>query len=72
MALTCKRACPLQGHLLQSQGRPQATYPCVQEASLQARRRISVVREAGAAPCHTISPAYPEGRYLSNVLLCVH
>lgn len=45
---------------------------CVQEAAQQAKRRISVVREAGAALCHPIIPAYPEGRYLTNVLLCVH
>ena len=45
---------------------------CMQEAAQQAKRRISVVREAGAAPCHPIIPAYPEGRYLTNVLVCVH
>jgi len=30
-----------------------------------------VLREAGASPDHTLSPAYPEGKYFTNVLLHV-
>ena len=44
----------------------------VQKAAQQARRHLSVLREAGTAPCHPINVAYPEGRYLTNVLVCVH
>eukprot|EP00891_Asterochloris_glomerata_P001710 jgi/Astpho2/1710/e_gw1.00032.69.1_t len=32
---------------------------------------ITIVRMAGAAPDHTLDPAYPEGAYLTNVLLRV-
>ena len=43
----------------------------VQDAAQQAKRYISVVRHAGAAPDHTLNPGYPEGKYLSNILLSV-
>jgi 23S rRNA G2069 N7-methylase RlmK/C1962 C5-methylase RlmI len=33
--------------------------------------QISVVRDAGAAADHPLDPAYPEGLYLSNVLVSV-
>jgi 23S rRNA G2069 N7-methylase RlmK/C1962 C5-methylase RlmI len=45
--------------------------PTLQQAARDAGRRVTVLREAGAAPDHTIDPAYPEGRYLTNVLLRV-
>ncbi|CAI5494269.1 unnamed protein product, partial [Closterium sp. Naga37s-1] len=37
-----------------------------------AGRQVTVVREAGAAPCHPIDPACPEGTYLTNLLAFVH
>ena len=43
----------------------------VQAAARDAGRRITVLRVAGAAPDHTLDPAYPEGHYLTNVLLRV-
>lgn len=43
----------------------------LQAAARDAGRRITVLREAGAAPDHTLDPAYPEGHYLTNVLLRV-
>jgi len=42
-----------------------------QAAASAARRRITVLREAGASPDHALNPAYPEGKYLTNVLLHV-
>lgn len=36
-----------------------------------AGRKITVVREAGAACDHPIDPAYLEGAYLTNILLRV-
>ena len=30
-----------------------------------------MLREAGPGPDHTLDPAYPEGKYLSNVMLRV-
>lgn len=46
--------------------------PMLVDAAAAAGRSCAVVREAGAAPCHPINPAYPEGRYLTAVTLCVH
>lgn len=43
----------------------------IQEAALSANRRVTQLRYSGAAPDHTIDPAYPEGTYLTNVLLRV-
>ena len=43
----------------------------VQAAAMAAGRQISVVRDAGAAADHPVDPAYPEGLYLSNVLVSV-
>ncbi|GAB4820138.1 hypothetical protein N2152v2_007184 [Parachlorella kessleri] len=40
-------------------------------AARDAGKRIVVLREAGPALDHTLDPAYPEGRYLTNVLLRV-
>lgn len=45
--------------------------PMLQAAARDVGRRVTVVRDAGAAPDHTIDPAYPEGQYLTNVLLRV-
>ncbi|XP_078433544.1 S-adenosyl-L-methionine-dependent methyltransferases superfamily protein [Wolffia australiana] len=43
----------------------------LQSAAAMAGRKITVLREAGAACDHPIDPAYREGAYLSNVLLRV-
>ena len=43
----------------------------VGEAARLARRRVTVLRHAGAAPCHPLDPAYPEGEYLTNLTLAV-
>lgn len=42
-----------------------------QVAAAVAGRRITVLRTASAAADHPVDPAYPEGRYLTNVLLRV-
>lgn len=34
-------------------------------------RKITFIRQAGAASDHPIDPAYPEGAYLTNILLRV-
>ncbi|KAG2451961.1 hypothetical protein HYH02_003734 [Chlamydomonas schloesseri] len=39
------------------------------EAARQAGRQATALREAGAAPCHCLNPAYPEGEYLTNLTL---
>ncbi|XP_055823050.1 uncharacterized protein LOC129891650 isoform X2 [Solanum dulcamara] len=43
----------------------------LQGAASMAGRKITVVREAGAACDHPIDPAYLEGAYLTNILLRV-
>ncbi|KAM5586889.1 hypothetical protein ABKV19_005693 [Rosa sericea] len=43
----------------------------LQSAASAAGRKITVLRDAGAACDHTIDPSYPEGKYLSNILLRV-
>ncbi|KAF8691209.1 hypothetical protein HU200_040329 [Digitaria exilis] len=43
----------------------------IQGAALMAGRKVTVLRQAGAACDHPIDPAYPEGQYLSNYLLRV-
>ncbi|KAL6283109.1 hypothetical protein ACE6H2_014038 [Prunus campanulata] len=40
-------------------------------AASAAGRKITILREAGAACDHPIDPSYPEGKYLSNILLRV-
>jgi 23S rRNA G2069 N7-methylase RlmK/C1962 C5-methylase RlmI len=45
--------------------------PMLQAAAKDVGRRVTVLRVAGAGPDHTEDPAYPEGYYLSNVLLRV-
>lgn len=46
-------------------------FSSVQSAASMAGRKITVVRQAGAGCDHPIDPSYPEGEYLSNVLLRV-
>ncbi|CAA6668650.1 unnamed protein product [Spirodela intermedia] len=43
----------------------------LQNAASMAGRKITVLRQAGAACDHPLDPSYPEGAYLSNVLLRV-
>ncbi|CAL9219107.1 unnamed protein product [Arabidopsis halleri] len=43
----------------------------LQSAAAMAGRKITVVREAGAASDHPLDPSYPQGQYLSNLLLRV-
>nr|XP_043628859.1 ribosomal RNA large subunit methyltransferase I [Erigeron canadensis] len=45
--------------------------PVLQGAASMAGRKITVVRQGGAACDHPIDPSYPEGAYLSNILLRV-
>eukprot|EP00537_Pseudo-nitzschia_pungens_P004783 CAMPEP_0172377340 /NCGR_PEP_ID=MMETSP1060-20121228/68855_1 /TAXON_ID=37318 /ORGANISM="Pseudo-nitzschia pungens, Strain cf. cingulata" /LENGTH=653 /DNA_ID=CAMNT_0013105023 /DNA_START=632 /DNA_END=2593 /DNA_ORIENTATION=+ len=45
----------------------------VQQASLSARREVTLLRVSGAAPCHTQSPfSFPAGNYLTAALFVVH
>lgn len=43
----------------------------LQGAATMAHRKITVVRQAGAACDHPLDPSYPEGAYLTNYLLRV-
>lgn len=43
----------------------------LQAAASSAGKKITQLRYAGAASDHTIDPAYPEGAYLTNVLVSV-
>ncbi|WJX87504.1 hypothetical protein P8452_69689 [Trifolium repens] len=43
----------------------------LQSAASTAKRKITVLRDAGAACDHPIDPSYPEGAYLTNILLRV-
>ncbi|KAL8195819.1 hypothetical protein R6Q57_025572 [Mikania cordata] len=45
--------------------------PVLQGAASMAGRKITLVRQAGAACDHPIDPSYPEGAYLTNILLRV-
>lgn len=45
--------------------------PMLQAAAGRAGRKIVVLRYAGASPDHPLNPSYPEGEYLTNVLLNV-
>ncbi|RVW93863.1 Ribosomal RNA large subunit methyltransferase I [Vitis vinifera] len=50
----------------------QATLPESSEgAASMAGRKITLLRQAGAACDHPIDPSYPEGAYLSNILFRV-
>jgi 23S rRNA G2069 N7-methylase RlmK/C1962 C5-methylase RlmI len=45
----------------------------VHQASLSARREITLLRVSGAAPCHTQSPvSFPAGNYLTAATFYVH
>lgn len=49
-----------------------APLSCTQGAASMSGRKITILRQSGAACDHPIDPSYPEGAYLSNVLLRVH
>jgi 23S rRNA G2069 N7-methylase RlmK/C1962 C5-methylase RlmI len=45
----------------------------VQQASLAAKREVTLLQVSGAAPCHTQSPAsFPAGNYLTAAIFYVH
>ena len=45
----------------------------VQQASLAAKREVTLLRVSGAAPCHTQSPiSIPACNYLTAALFYVH
>ncbi|PQQ15355.1 Pseudouridine synthase/archaeosine transglycosylase [Prunus yedoensis var. nudiflora] len=50
---------------------PPKLAPRKKGAASAAGRKITILREAGAACDHPIDPSYPEGKYLSNILLRV-
>lgn len=63
---------PSTGAVLKSIGKPSRVLgPLVQDASTMARRPIRILRHSGAGPDHTLIPGYPEGAYLTNMLLHV-
>uniref|UniRef100_A0A7C8YUN4 PUA domain-containing protein n=2 Tax=Opuntia streptacantha TaxID=393608 RepID=A0A7C8YUN4_OPUST len=43
----------------------------IQGAAAMADRKVTLLRQAGVASDHPIDPSYPEGAYLSNILLRV-
>ncbi|KAG2499516.1 hypothetical protein HYH03_002463 [Edaphochlamys debaryana] len=55
--------CSCSGAMTQAGGLPGV----VSDAARQTGRQVTLLREAGAAPCHPLQPAYPEGRYLTNL-----
>ncbi|KAL7217505.1 hypothetical protein ACSBR2_010871 [Camellia fascicularis] len=61
MTCSCSGAMTQSGTFLQT----------LQAAASIAGRKITVIRQAGAACDHPIDPSYPEGAYLSNILLRV-
>eukprot|EP00976_Prorocentrum_cordatum_P070141 1179814-Prorocentrum_minimum.AAC.4 len=44
----------------------------VAEAAAEVGRSAAILRHAGAAPDHTLSLSFPEGNYLTNLLVVVH
>lgn len=61
MTCSCSGAMTQSGMFLQT----------LQGAASMAKKQITVLRQAGAACDHPIDPTYPEGAYLSNILLRV-
>lgn len=61
MTCSCSGAMTQSGMFLQ----------ILQGAASMAKKKITVLRQAGAACDHPIDPTYPEGAYLSNILLRV-
>ncbi|KAM7526919.1 hypothetical protein LguiA_016821 [Lonicera macranthoides] len=65
MTCSCSGAMTQSGMLLR-------TLQASLGAASMAGKKITVVRQAGAACDHPIDPSYPEGAYLSNILLRHH
>ncbi|XP_038901472.1 ribosomal RNA large subunit methyltransferase I isoform X2 [Benincasa hispida] len=61
MTCSCSGAMTQSGMFLQ----------ILQGAASMAKKKITVLRQAGAACDHPVDPSYPEGAYLSNILLRV-
>ncbi|CAI9087982.1 OLC1v1022201C1 [Oldenlandia corymbosa var. corymbosa] len=61
MTCSCSGAMTQSGMFLQM----------LQGAASMAGKKVTILRQAGAACDHPIDPSYPEGQYLSNVLLRV-
>ena len=59
LSFTCSAAMTQSGEFLDM----------IQAAAAAASRPVTVLRTLTAAPDHTLNPAYPEGAYLSGVLL---
>lgn len=45
--------------------------PTIVSAARKSRRQVTIIRSAGAATDHVMSPSYSLGRYLTNVLVSV-
>ncbi|KAL7592671.1 uncharacterized protein LOC111913670 isoform X1 [Lactuca sativa] len=60
--------CSCSGAMTQKSGQ---FLSVLQGAASMAGRKITVVRQCGAACDHPIDPSYPEGAYLTNILLRV-
>ncbi|CAG9461817.1 unnamed protein product [Pedinophyceae sp. YPF-701] len=59
--------CSCSGAVAQGEG----LEPMVRTAAEKEGRSLAVLREAGPGPDHPVDPSYPEGRYLSNLLVRV-
>lgn len=55
--------CSCSGAMTQSGGFTQIAHAAIESTG----RSATLVRKAGAAPCHTLHAAYPEGEYLTNL-----
>lgn len=60
-------ACSCSGAMTQSG----SFVDVLQAAASSSGKKITQLRYAGAAPDHTIDPAYPEGAYLTNIVVNV-
>eukprot|EP00897_Mesotaenium_endlicherianum_P010303 jgi/Mesen1/9300/ME000060S08735 len=60
--------CSCSGAVAQSPG---LFLQILQEAAANAGRKITILRTAGAGMDHPLDPSFPEGSYLTNVLLAV-
>jgi 23S rRNA G2069 N7-methylase RlmK/C1962 C5-methylase RlmI len=43
----------------------------VQAAARKTNRQLTIMKTLSGAACHTQNPGYPEGTYLSGLLVCV-
>lgn len=63
--------CSCSGAVRAAAGGEDSFDSMLRNAARRAGRRVSVTREGTAAPDHVVDLGYPEGRYLTNVLLRV-